>query len=87
MSSSSLLLIVSYNDHCMYYSGPDENTGYLTSDRPGGYGGNDIYGVNGVWQEPINLGPNVNTPYSDHHGMVSPDGRSLYFNSDRPGVD
>jgi hypothetical protein len=77
-----------YADHCLYFSGPDENTGYLTSMRPGGFGGNDIYSVhrvNGVWQEPVNLGPNVNTPYSDHHGMTSPDGRSIYFNSDRTG--
>ena len=77
-----------YADHCMYYSGPDENTAYLTSTRPGGYGGNDIWvvhRVNGVWQEPINLGPNVNTPYSEHHALVSPDGRSIYFNSNRPG--
>jgi len=77
-----------YGDHCLYYSGADENTAYLTSSRPGGYGGNDIYvahKVNGVWQEPINLGSNVNTPFSDHHGMTSPNRRSIYFNSDRPG--
>ncbi len=77
-----------FNDHCLYYTGPDENTGYLTSNRPGGYGGNDIYSVhrvNGVWQTPVNLGPNVNTSSSDHHGMISPDGKSIYFNSDRPG--
>jgi hypothetical protein len=77
-----------YADHCLYYTGPDENTAYLTTSRPGGYGGNDIYvvhRVNGVWQEPVNLGPNINTPYSDHHGMVSPDGKSLYWNSNRPG--
>jgi hypothetical protein len=77
-----------YSDHCFYVTGPDENTGYLTTTRPGGYGGNDIYvvhRVNGVWQEPVNLGPNVNTPYSDHHGLLSPDGKSIYYNSDRPG--
>jgi WD40-like Beta Propeller Repeat len=77
-----------YNDHCLYYIGPDENSAYLTSTRPGGYGGNDIYIVHkvaGIWQEPINLGANVNSAYSDHHGMASPDGNSIYFTSDRPG--
>jgi hypothetical protein len=77
-----------YGDHCLYYTGPDENTGYLTRmGAPDGYGDNDIYSVhrvNGVWQEPVNLGPNVNSASSDHHGMVSPDGRSIYFNSNRP---
>ncbi len=77
-----------YNDHCLYYLGDDETAGYLTSTRPGGYGGNDVYLVRkiaGKWQEPINLGPNVNTTYSDHHGLASPDGQSVYFTSDRPG--
>ncbi len=83
-----------FMDHCLYYSGPDENTGYLTrmddTDDPDRQGNNDIYvvhRVNGVWQKPVNLGPNVNSPYSDHHGMVSPDGKSIYFNSDRPRTD
>ena len=81
-----------FMDHCLYYTGPDENTGYLTrmnSDDPNAQGNNDIYvvhRVNGVWQNPVNLGPNVNSKWSDHHGMVSPDGKSIYFNSDRPRV-
>ncbi|HSE88642.1 MAG TPA: hypothetical protein VLJ79_20650 [Candidatus Binatia bacterium] len=41
--------------------------------------------MNGVWQPAVNLGPNVNSPYSDHHSLPSPDGKSLYVTSARPG--
>jgi WD40 repeat protein len=37
------------------------------------------------WSEPVNLGPVVNSPASDIAAKVSPDGRSLYFASNRPG--
>ena len=35
--------------------------------------------------EPTNLGPPVNTVYSDSVGCISTDGLMLYFVSDRPG--
>ena len=41
--------------------------------------------MNGVWQPAVNLGPNVNSPHSDHHSIPSPDGKSLYVTSSRPG--
>ena len=41
--------------------------------------------MNGVWQPAVNLGPNVNSPYSDHHSLSSSDGNSLYVTSPRPG--
>ncbi len=34
---------------------------------------------------PANLGPNVNSPYDDGSPNISADGRSLYFDSLRPG--
>jgi len=76
-----------FNDHCLFFSA-DGNEAFWTSTRPGGYGGNDIWTsrkVNGVWQPAVNLGPNVNSPHSDHHSMLSPDGKSLYVTSGRPG--
>ncbi len=76
-----------YEDHCLFVS-VDGNEAFWTSTRPGGYGGNDIWTsrkVNGVWQPASNLGPNVNSPQSDHHSILSPDGKSLYVTSGRPG--
>ncbi len=56
---------------------------YFASNRPGGYGGFDIYVSylrNGTWTYPENLGPRVNSPGNE----VTPffDGKTLYFSSD-----
>lgn len=56
--------------------------------RPDGYGSCDIYisykTVNG-WSEAINLGNKVNSEQWDSQPCLSPDKRSLYFSSHRPG--
>ncbi|GAB4289818.1 MAG: hypothetical protein Kow0068_15340 [Marinilabiliales bacterium] len=52
-----------------------------------GEGGN-IYRsvfVDGDWTKPEKLGSNINTEYNESHATISPDGRVLYFTSDRPG--
>jgi len=63
----------------------DSNEIYFSSNRPGGYGGKDIYRVkrlpNGRWATPFNLGPNVNTPYDDDAPFFHPDGVTMYFSS------
>lgn len=39
------------------------------------------------WSEPINLGPKINTPYSERSPYLHPDGKTLYFSSDgHPGL-
>ncbi|MCL5283007.1 MAG: protein kinase [Planctomycetes bacterium] len=63
---------------------------YLGSDRPGGYGGTDIYvtaraAPDAPWGTPVNLGPTINSSGSDSYPTISPDGLSLYFASTRPG--
>ena len=63
---------------------------YFLSDRPGGFGSNDIYmssraTMNEPWGEPVNLGPVVNSSASDDHPSVSSDGLLLFFGSERPG--
>jgi len=63
---------------------------YFGSDRPGGFGGLDIWvarraSANDPWGPPQNLGPDINTPFSDNSPALSPDGRQLIFFSDRPG--
>lgn len=63
---------------------------YFFSDRPGGFGGNDIWvsrrpNKHRPWGEPENLGPEVNTAYNENSPTLGPGEYSLYFASDRPG--
>ena len=58
---------------------------FFASDRPGGYGGVDLYLCqrlpNGKWSEPNNLGPYVNTNMDEDFPSISADGKTLYFSS------
>lgn len=38
----------------------------------------------GKWSKPIRLGPPINTPYEEDAPFLHPDGKTLYFSSDRP---
>jgi len=63
---------------------------YFASKRSGGYGNLDIWVSTRAttadpWGEPVNLGPNVNTPADDSAPSISSDGRVLFFISSRPG--
>ncbi len=64
---------------------PDQNTLIFSSNRPGGYGGKDLYRVrrlpNGEWSLPKNLGPVINTPYDEDAPHLDLDGKTLYFAS------
>ena len=65
---------------------PDERTLYFISDMPGSYGKTDIYKVSideGGFGDPVNLGPNINSPYKEFSPYI--DGDVIYFSSDRPG--
>jgi Tol biopolymer transport system component len=62
----------------------------FASNRPGGFGGRDIYvsrrtSLNQSWSEPVNLGPVVNSNKNDDLPFISPDGSALYLNSERSG--
>ncbi|MEE1944149.1 OmpA family protein [Pedobacter sp. KR3-3] len=70
---------------------PDGSTLYFVSNRPGGLGGYDIWKSTltdeGQWTEPVNLGPNINTPYDENTPFMHADGKTLYFSSDGwPGL-
>ncbi len=58
---------------------------YFTSDRPGGYGGLDIYvsykDDKGDWGPAINLGKTINTKYDEETPFILNDGKTLYFSS------
>lgn len=63
---------------------PDGNTLYFSSNRPGGYGGFDIYysvKKDGDWDKPVNAGNIINTPYNEEAPVISPEGTSLFFSS------
>lgn len=58
--------------------------------RPGGQGSGDIWfarraTASGSWNEPQNLGPVVNSPFTEGVPKLSRDGLLLLFASDRPG--
>ena len=58
---------------------------YFSSNRPGGYGGRDIYMSkllpNGLWGKAQNLGPTINTAYDEDCPFIHPDGSTLFFSS------
>ena len=69
---------------------PDGLELYLTSNRPGGCGGYDLWvanraTVNDNWGTPVNLGPALNSSTDDVSACISPDGRLLFFTSRRSG--
>ena len=44
-------------------------------------------GDDGYWEEPVNLGKTINTPYSEQCPFIHPDGTTLYFSSEgHPGM-
>ena len=60
------------------------------SDRPGGYGGFDLYITwrksDRSWTQPVNLGDRINSEYSECRAYVSPDGKYLFYTSNRAGT-
>jgi outer membrane protein OmpA-like peptidoglycan-associated protein/Tol biopolymer transport system component len=62
---------------------------YFTAcSRPGGLGSCDIYYAQRVgdgWSQPVNLGSPVNTSSWESQPSISPDGKTLYFTSNRQG--
>lgn len=64
---------------------PDGEIMYISSNRPGGYGGKDLYRVRklptGEWSLPENLGPTINTAYDEDAPFIHADGVTLYFSS------
>lgn len=63
---------------------PDGNVLIFASDKPGGFGGTDLYQVRkqgDSWSEPENMGPRVNTARDELFPSFDPEG-TLFFASD-----
>jgi len=64
---------------------PDGNTLYFASERPGGFGGSDIYiatkGDNKQWSRVKNAGTMINTEYDEDGPFITTDTKTLYFSS------
>lgn len=70
---------------------PDGKTLYFASNREGTLGGIDLWvstlGEDGLWSEPQNLGPAINTAYEEQSPFIHPDNQTLYFTSEGwPGM-
>jgi Tol biopolymer transport system component len=69
---------------------PDGLSLYFQSNRPGGFGADDMYvsrreSPDEAWGAPVNVGPPISTSSDERAPNFSSDGRFLYFVSDRPG--
>lgn len=68
----------------------DGKTLYFASNRPGGFGGIDIWKSvydKGRWSPPVNLGADINTPGNEETPFIAKDDVTLYFTSDfHPGM-
>ncbi|MBI2721635.1 MAG: PD40 domain-containing protein [Bacteroidetes bacterium] len=67
---------------------PDGKRYFFTSERPGGFGGSDIWMVERInkkeWAKPVNLGAEVNSKYDEAGMFLAPDGKTLFFCSNGP---
>lgn len=65
------------------YISPDESYIIFKSDRPGGFGGMDLYisfkQGDGSWSTAKNMGSTINTKDHDDAGDISPDGKVMFF--------
>lgn len=68
---------------------PDGKELYFASNRPGGFGGIDLYKAtrlaNSDFGNPVNLGPTINTPGNELFPRLAPDGKFFFSSDGHPG--
>lgn len=71
------------------YISPDGGRLFFASDNPAGLGGSDIYYCQwkgDYWDDPVNLGPDVNSTGNESYPFINSEG-GLFFSSDgHPGL-
>jgi len=67
------------------YLSEDGTRMVFASDRPGGFGGLDLYistiDKSGDWGNPVNMGPEVNTPFNEDKPFLVKNDKLLFFTS------
>ena len=62
---------------------PDESYLIFSADKPGGYGGGDLYisfrNANGTWTDAKNVGNEINGERSEYCPFVTADGRYFFY--------
>jgi hypothetical protein len=84
------ILSSDYNDKCPFIT---RNLMVFASDRPGGFGGFDLYYStfrDGEWTAPVNFGDKINTQYDEYRPIVKTfwnvfTNDLMIFSSNRPG--
>jgi len=71
------------------YIAKDESYIIFDSNRPDGYGKGDLYisfrNDDDTWGEAINLGAKINTQHYEGYASLSPDGKYLFYSSNKNG--
>ncbi|MFC1887198.1 FlgD immunoglobulin-like domain containing protein [Candidatus Cloacimonadota bacterium] len=71
------------------YISPDDDFILFSSNRPGGYGFNDIHlsikDSEGNWTDAFNLGAEINTPTEDVYPLISHDNLYFFFTTTNTG--
>ena len=64
----------------------DGRTLFFSSNRPGGFGGKDLWysrmNDNNLWNTPVNMGKTINTSGDEMSPFIHFDGKTLYYASD-----
>lgn len=79
----------SYNEGAQTISPDGKYLFFTLCNAESGYGSCDLYWskrIGGRWSRPRNFGAPVNTSYWESQPSIAPDGKTIYFNSNREGT-